>query len=60
LSANTPSVVTPQAANQATARRSTPIAGGSGLVVVDLGVGDPAAVVEHGVHERHHRLAGHG
>src|SRR5688572_28437243 len=26
--------------------------GGSGLVVVDLGLGDPAVVVEHGVHER--------
>src|SRR6185437_12821981 len=26
--------------------------GGGGLVVVDLGVGDPGVVVQHGVHER--------
>ena len=45
-------MVMPRVANQATARRRTPVAVCGGFVVVDLGVADPGVVVDHGVHER--------
>ncbi|MBG6107248.1 hypothetical protein IWX88_000866 [Frigoribacterium sp. CG_9.8] len=44
LSESTRSIVMPRAANQDTARSSTPIA-------VDLGIGDAGVVVDDGVHE---------